>query len=243
MNRVSCAAKLAFKKVTHVIFDLDGLLLDTETIYKRVFSDIAKSHGKVYTPEIRAKVIGRVEEESAKVAVTEMNLPMSPEKFLQQYKSMAEQSLADVRVMPGRGAQISSAERLVKHFHSKQIPMAVATSSGQDTYDLKVAKHAALFSMFSHVVTGGSDPEVKRGKPNPDIFLVCASRFKDCPKPELCLVFEDAPNGVQAALGAGMQVVMVPDEQTDESLCKMATLRLHSLEEVKPELFGLPPLK
>jgi pseudouridine-5'-monophosphatase len=105
MNRVSCAAKLAFKKVTHVIFDLDGLLLDTETIYKRVFSDIAKSHGKVYTPEIRAKVIGRVEEESAKVAVTEMNLPMSPEKFLQQYKSMAEQSLADVRVMPGRGAQ------------------------------------------------------------------------------------------------------------------------------------------
>jgi beta-phosphoglucomutase-like phosphatase (HAD superfamily) len=111
MNRVSCAAKLAFKKVTHVIFDLDGLLLDTETIYKRVFSDIAKSHGKVYTPEIRAKVIGRVEEESAKVAVTEMNLPMSPEKFLQQYKSMAEQSLADVRVMPGRGAQISSLVR------------------------------------------------------------------------------------------------------------------------------------
>ncbi|XP_044267845.1 pseudouridine-5'-phosphatase isoform X1 [Tribolium madens] len=236
MNKVSCSAKVAFKKVTHVIFDLDGLLLDTESIYKRVFSDIAKKYGKVYTPEIQAKVIGRVEREGAKVAVTEMKLPISPSQFLQQYKSMAENSLASVGIMPG-------AERLVRHFHSKQVPIAVATSSGQDTYDLKVAKHTSLFSLFSHVVTGGTDPEVERGKPSPDIFLVCASRFKDKPKPEQCLVFEDAPNGVQAALGAGMQVVWVPDKQTDESLGKMATLKLNSLEEMKPELFGLPPLE
>ncbi|RZC33833.1 HAD 2 and/or Hydrolase domain containing protein [Asbolus verrucosus] len=212
------------------------LLPDTESIYLRVFSDIAKQHGKVYTPEIRAKVIGTLEATGAEIAVREMKLPMSSQQFLTQYRSMAQQSLIKVGLMPG-------AERLVRHFHSMKVPIAVATSSAKDSYDLKVQRHLDLFSLFNHVVTGGSDLEVKHGKPSPDIFLICASRFKDKPAPEQCLVFEDAPNGVQAAVGAGMQVVMVPDKQTSEELCKQATLKLNSLEEIKPELFGLPPFK
>ncbi|KAJ3653702.1 hypothetical protein Zmor_012940 [Zophobas morio] len=234
--RVACPAKQIFQKVTHVIFDLDGLLLDTESIYKKVFSDIAQRHGKVYTAETRGKVIGTTEDVGARIAVEEMQLPMSPEDFLKEYKAAADKSLHTVGLMPG-------AERLVRHFHTKQIPIAVATSSGQDTYDIKVEHHKSLFSLFSHVVTGGTDPEVKSGKPSPDIFLVCARRFKDSPKPEQCLVLEDAPNGVQAAVKAGMQVVMVPDKQIEEKATKLATLKLNSLEEFRPEMFGLPPLE
>lgn len=77
--------------------------------------------------------------------------------------------------------------------------------------EIKMSKHQELFSFFTHKVMGSSDPDVKAGKPSPDIFFVACERFTDSPKPENCLVFEDAPNGVKAARAAGMQVVMVPD--------------------------------
>lgn len=109
--------------------------------------------------------------------------------------------------------------------------------------EIKITNHRELFKLFHHRVCGSSDPEVKQGKPAPDIFLIAASRFPEKPDPSKCLVFEDAPNGVQAANSAGMQVVMVPDERVPLEMCKLATQRLRSLEEFQPELFGLPPFK
>lgn len=131
-------------------------------------------------------------------------------------------------------------ERLIKHLYNNNVPCAVATSSSSPSFAVKSKRHQEFFGMFKHIVTGGSDPEVKHGKPAPDIFKLAADRFVERPKYEECLVFEDAPNGVQGALAAGMQVVMVPDEHTDPKLCKDATIVLKSMTEFQPELFGLP---
>lgn len=124
--------------------------------------------------------------------------------------------------------------------HTKFIPIAIATSSSQESYDRKVSDKKELFSLFNHVVAGGSDPEVKHGKPAPDIFLICASRFSDAPKPSQCLIFEDSPIGVTAALKAEMQCIMVPDEHLSSDQTTEATQVLKSLEDVKLEQFGLP---
>lgn len=78
----------------------------------------------------------------------------------------------------------AGAERLIDHLYTNNVPIAVATSSGKDTFKVKTAKYQHIFSKFHHVVLGSADSEVKQGKPAPDIFLVCATRFDDKPLPE-----------------------------------------------------------
>ena len=96
--------------------------------------------------------------------------------------------------------------RLVSHLARHRVPAAIATSSREANSRVKMSGHRELFALFSHKVFGSDDPEVRRGKPDPDIFLVAAGRFPDHPNPENCLVFEDSVSGVQGALRAGMQV-------------------------------------
>lgn len=91
-----------------------------------------------------------------------------------------------------------------------------------------------------HIVTG-DDPEVKAGKPSPDIFLAAMRRFEANVEPSNCLVFEDAPLGVAAAKTSGMHVVMVPDPRLDVSHHKGADQVLTSLLEFNPSEWGLPP--
>ncbi|KAF2904403.1 hypothetical protein ILUMI_01768 [Ignelater luminosus] len=227
---------MTFKKVTHVIFDMDGLLLDSEKAYDKMISAIARKYGKEYTLETRMKIMGTPEPVTAKIAVSEMSLPITPEQFLAEYEEMGKIYLQNPPLFEG-------AEKLVRHLHKHNIPIALATSSSKESVAIKTKDYTDLFSLFHHKVMGSSDPEVKRGKPNPDIYLVCASRFPDKPSPEQCLVLEDAPNGVVGAVRAGMQVVMVPSKEVNEELRKPATLAIEALVDFKPELFGLPPFE
>ncbi|XP_046745867.1 pseudouridine-5'-phosphatase isoform X1 [Diprion similis] len=222
-----------FKPVTHCIFDMDGLLLDTETLYTEAFSRIVAPYGKTYTWEHKARIMGLRTTEVAAAIIDILDLPMKPEEFEAQAKKLYIELFPRTKLLPG-------AERLLRHLKAHNIPIALATSSGAESYKLKTVNSLEVFDLFNHQVLGGSDPGVRRGKPCPDIFIVAAERFPEPADPAKCLVFEDAPNGVQAALAAGMQCVMVPDENLPKRLQNTATLVINSLEEFKPELFGLP---
>lgn len=226
--------KKAFKKVTHVIFDVDGTLLNTEVAYTRAIKETSASYGKNYTHDLQMRHLGRSSQMMANIVVEELEIPAGTDEFLRKYHIIAHSLIGESELMPG-------VEDLVRHLHKHNIPLAIATSSVQEGFDIKMSNHQDFLKLFSHYVLT-EDPEVKQGKPSPDIFLVACKRFKDKPKPEECLVFEDSPSGVKAAIAAGMQCVMVPDKDIPNELKKDATLVLNGFDEFKPEVFGLPPM-
>ncbi|XP_065575343.1 pseudouridine-5'-phosphatase-like isoform X1 [Artemia franciscana] len=235
-NWQSQIERKAFKSVSHVLFDMDGLLINTEVIYTRTIETILERYigPTELSWEVKKKQMGKIAPDLAELIIEEYNLPLKPREYTAQARIIQENLFPHCEMMPG-------AERLIRHLKANNIPIALATSSAAETFRMKSTYHRDFFKLFDHHIYGSSDPELKRGKPHPDIFLTCASRFPDPPAPEKCLVFEDAPNGVKAALSAGMQVVMVPDPRMDEESRSEATLSLDSLLEFRPELFGLPP--
>lgn len=225
------------RPVSHCLFDMDGLILDTEFIYENSVRFICQSFGKEYPWDVRMKVMGTQEQKTAEIVIQSLGLPISINEFLKVQGDYVRKEFTSLDLMKG-------AERLIRHLHAANVPICVATSSGKEMAELKMANYPELFDLFSHKVMGSTDPHVKNGKPAPDIFLVAASRFSDQPDPSRCLVFEDSPNGVRAGIAAKMQAVMVPDPKlvTPEQR-KEATIVLDSLDDFQPELFGLPKFK
>ena len=217
-------------KISCLIYDLDGLLLDTETIYTETTQKVVSKYGKVFDWSIKKKIIGRRSIQSAKIIVESLDLPITPEEYLDLRKDDLIEQFKHSMPKPG-------AKELTTHFFLKNIPQAIATSSASPMFEAKNEKNEKWFSQFK-IIVKGDDPELIEGKPAPDIFLIAAKRLGF--EPENCLVFEDAPSGVEGAIAAGMSVVAVPDPNLDHHYYKNASQIITSLNEFKPEYWGLP---
>jgi pseudouridine 5'-phosphatase len=218
-------------QITHIIYDNDGLLLDTEPFYTKAHQLLAARYGKVFDWTVKSRMIGLPAEDSANVVIQALQLPLSVTEYLEARTHLLEQMFPQAEAMPG-------AMRLSLHLHHAGFPQAVATSSDRFYFDLKITRHKEWFKIFQCVVLG-DDPEIRRGKPAPDIFLLAATRLQA--KPSHCLVFEDSPAGVEAARAAGMLVIAVPDPHMENSAYPRAHQIIRNLNDFDPARWGFPP--
>jgi pseudouridine-5'-monophosphatase len=213
----------------HVIFDLDGILLDTERLYTEVTQAIVGRYGKTFDWTLKGNMVGRPAIESARYLVEALDLPISAEDYLREREHLLRERFA--RAEPCAGAR-----ELTHALAARGARQAIATSSGRALFELKTKRHRDWLRVFAAVVLG-DDPRLARGKPAPDIFLLAAGDLGV--EPEACVVLEDSPVGVAAAHAAGMQAVAVPDPAMDRTRFAGAELLIASLAELTPEDLGV----
>jgi pseudouridine 5'-phosphatase len=194
-----------------VIFDLDGVLLDTEPLYTQALSSLVAQFGKQYTWELKSRTMGTHPRSSARLVIDTLGLPIDIEEYLRLREERLCLLFAAAPAMPG-------AAEWVQQVSAQRIPIAIATSSERALCELKWSTHAWLREI--PVVICGDDPGLVNLKPAPDIYLAAAARLGIAA--EHCLVFEDSPAGVTAGKAAGMQVIALKAPQLDLALVKHA---------------------
>ncbi|KAK9512805.1 hypothetical protein O3M35_001139 [Rhynocoris fuscipes] len=224
-----------FKPVTHVIMDLDGVVLDTANIYFRAHTRYLIKFKKRFTTEHKIHTFGVKDIDAAKYLVEHLDLPISPEVYVHGIWQ-------ELRVNLHKAKLVDGIKNLVCHLSENSIPLALVTSSNEKALHLKLKHHMWLTKHFCHVVTA-DDPNVKNGKPNPDIYYKAAKKFNNSPNDfSRYLVFEDSVKGAEAATAAGMQVVMYPEKTIPRPEFEKFGFILNSLKTIKLQDFSLPSL-
>lgn len=210
-------------KISAFLFDMDGTLIDTECYYRRCWPAALKEFGYTMTDEqaLLMRSLGR---------------PYAP-KLLQEWfgdaldywqvrdrrKAIMEEMIAreGIRVKPG-------AVELLTCLNERGIARAVVTATDAERAE-RYLKQVGLEPYFDAVIGATS---VERGKPAPDIYEYACGRLGRAP--EECVAVEDSPNGVRSAYGAGMRVIMVPDQtEPDEELNGILWKCVPSLDRIR----------
>jgi HAD superfamily hydrolase (TIGR01509 family) len=208
-----------------VIFDMDGLMVDTEPLSRQAWEQVLDEAG--FGPlqdEHYEQVIGRRLQDTAEFLIEVYDLPFTAVELAQLKNDVFALIRAEgVPVMPGLRKLVDELERL-------EIPWGIATSSPRQVAEEIVTQLGLAESC--EVIAGGD--EVAHGKPAPDVYLLAAERLNVLPRH--CLALEDSPPGCQAAQAAGMMVIAVPTAPAhkDEFVC--AGQVLPSLEAVPAQL-------
>jgi beta-phosphoglucomutase len=209
-----------------VIFDVDGVLIDSYTPHFRSWREIAHGYGIDYTEAMFAKGFGRTSRDIVAEQWKRPDLSVEQVRAIDDAKEAAYRRIVadDFPAMPG-------ASRLVEALHRAGFKVAVGSSGPPENVDLAIEK-LGLAPWLDAKVTGR---DVTRGKPDPQVFLIAAEKLGV--PPSCCAVVEDAPAGVAAAKAAGMACVGFPSTGRTRHDVAAADLTVSNLAELSPETF------
>ncbi len=209
-----------------VIFDLDGLLIDSEIISYQLYKDLTGRYGHSFSLEEYARnYSGKTGLGNMETIIRSYDLPISIEEGL-AFVGEKEKEYVKKGVALKTGA-----EKLLAYLKDRRCRIVLATSSTRNRA-LEILGQHGLEHYFDDMVFG---TEVKNGKPHPDIFLKACEKAKE--PAQSCLVLEDSEAGIQAAHSAGIDVICIPDMKVPgEPFSAMTAAVLPSLLEVIPWL-------
>ncbi|OUR73646.1 hypothetical protein A9Q78_02945 [Methylophaga sp. 41_12_T18] len=210
------------KNFQAAIFDMDGLLLDSEPLAKKAFDTICEQYGLGDMSDVFMRFVGTNTAKGNAIIKEALNGAVDAELFNATWRGLYGSWVKDDPVPLKQGVK-----EVLAHLKSHNISMAVATSSKTAIAEHKLRKSAVLD--YFEIVIGGD--QLTHSKPDPEIFLKAATSLS-C-EPTRCIAFEDSPNGVKSAVSAGMTVVQVPDLiAPDTELLKLEHIVLDTISDV-----------
>jgi HAD superfamily hydrolase (TIGR01509 family) len=208
-----------------VVFDLDGVILDSEQVWDEVRAGLARERGGRWSEQAQADMMGMSSTEWSRYMHDVVGLSAPPEEInLEVVRRMLDRYSHDLPLIEGA---VEAVKRLADHW-----PLGVASSSNRELID-RVLEVAGLATYFGVTV---SSEEVQRGKPAPDVYLEAVRRL--AVEPQHAVAIEDSANGIRSAHAAGMHVVAIPNRAfpPPPDVLASADVVLHSISELDPEV-------
>jgi HAD superfamily hydrolase (TIGR01509 family) len=208
-----------------VVFDMDGLMFNTEDIYTSVGNELLRRRGRKFTRKLKHAMMGLPPKEAFELMIRRRQLDED------WHELAAESNALFIGMLPGRIVMLPGLSELLAALESAGVPKAIATSSCRQL----TAACLSIFDLekrFQFVLTA---EDITHGKPHPEMYLLAAQRFGVDP-PEM-MVLEDSENGCRAAAAAKAFTVAVPGEHSQGQDFSMAAAVLDSLAD--PRLYAL----
>jgi HAD superfamily hydrolase (TIGR01509 family) len=210
-----------------VVFDLDGVLIQTEELWHEVREALARERGGAYGPEAQRAMMGMSSPEWSRYMHEVVGVPDEPDAIATEVvRRMGDRYRIELPLIPGA---VEAVERLAERW-----PLGLASSANRPLIDLALA----LSGLDRHFRATVSSEEVPRGKPAPDVYLEAARRLGvDAAR---CAAVEDSHAGIRSARAAGMGVVAIPNPAfpPDEHALAEAHVVLESIRELAPEVIA-----
>jgi HAD superfamily hydrolase (TIGR01509 family) len=211
-------------EVAAVVFDLDGVLIDSEEVWNSAREEVTRSNGGRWRADAQREMMGMSSTEWSRYMHDQLGVRLAPEEIsaavVERLEQLYEQRLP---LLPG-------ARQAVTQLGGRW-PLGLASSANRPIIDL-VLRLAGMSKAFSATV---SSEEVPRGKPAPDVYLEAARRLGLAP--DGCVAVEDSSNGLRSAAAAGMAVIAVPNREFPPSADALALADdvVETLDELTPE--------
>jgi HAD superfamily hydrolase (TIGR01509 family) len=210
-------------EVRAVIFDLDGVLINSEPLWEQIRRDLVREHGGHWSDEAQRRLMGMNTQEWSRYLSEDLGVGLPPQEVASVViDRMATSYASELPLIPGA---VEAVQRM-----SERWPLGLASSSPTALIET-VLESAGLQLQFRVTM---STEEVERGKPSPDVYLAVADRLGV--SPDQCVAVEDSSNGLRSASAAGLRTIAIPQPEyppADDALALAAV--------VLPDLAGLTP--